>query len=297
MKICLSSVLLHILSWLPWSAIQFLGWLLGTLLARIPCRVRRDALINIRLCLPHLNAQEQLTLRHNAMLQFGCTFVEMAALWLWPISQVLSLIREETGIELLQINSNEALILLTPHLGAWELAGLYVAARCKITSMYRPLANKCLDQLIYTARQRNGAQLVPDNSSGIKRLLRVVKDGGCIGILPDQVTREESGSMFAPFFNVPAVTMLLVAGLARRSKARVVFVYAERLPKNAGFHIHCFQAPLGIDAEDEKVAAAALNCGIEQCIMTCPEQYQWNYRRFRRRPNVADTTPYVGPYI
>lgn len=292
----MSILLLRGLACLPWRGLQTIGYLLGLALVWIPNRQRRDALINIRLCLPNLSTKEALALRHHAMLQFGCTFAEMAALWLWPPTQVLELVKQETGTELLQLEPGRGLIVLTPHLGAWELAGLYMATHGKITSMYRPLATKQLDQLVLNARQRNGAALVPDDTSGVKKLLRAVKHGEMVGILPDQVTREEAGSTYAPFFGIPAVTMLLVSGLARRSQAKVVFVYAERLPKYAGFHLHCLPAPIGIDSENDTIAATALNCGVQQCVELCPEQYQWTYRRFRRRPN-QESSPYTGAYL
>jgi len=294
MKRLLFIVALRGVALLPWRGIQAVGRLLGELLVRIPNRQRRDALINIRLCLPHLGEAERLTLRHRSMIQFARTFVEMAAIWLWPPHRVLSLVRRESGTELLRREPGCGLIVLAPHLGSWELAGLYMATRGGITSMYRP--QRHLDDLILAARQRSGALLVPDDTSGVKRLLRAVKKGGQVGILPDQVTREETGSVFAPFFGVPAVTMLLVAGLARRSAARVVFLFAERLPGGEGFHLHCLPAPPGIDAANDQVAAAALNQGVEQCIRLCPEQYQWTYRRFRRRPDNAPS-PYNGPSV
>jgi KDO2-lipid IV(A) lauroyltransferase len=294
MKRLLIIAILRGVGLLPWGGIQAVGRLLGELLVWVPNRQRRDALINIRLCLPKLGTAEQLALRRRSMIQFARTFVEMAAMWLWSPERVLALVRRESGTELLQREPGRGLIVLAPHLGSWELAGLYMASRGGITSMYRPQPH--LDDLILTARQRSGASLVPDDVSGVKRLLRAVKKGGQIGILPDQVTREGTGSVFAPFFGIPAVTMLLVAGLARRSGARVVFLFAERLPGGRGFHLHCLPAPAGIDAENDQVAAAALNQGVEGCIRLCPEQYQWTYRRFRRRSDNSPS-PYAGSSI
>lgn len=285
---------LRTIALLPWSGIQTLGRLFGGLLLRTGNRQRRDALINIRLCHPDLPPGEQEKLRRAAIIHFAKTYVEISALWLWPVERVLSLVVRESGTQLLQRDDGHGVIVLVPHLGAWELAGLYLATKGPITSMYRP--QKHIDDLILAARQRNGARLVPDDTSGVKRLLRAGKRGELVGILPDQVTREETGSVFAPFFGVPAVTMLLVAGLARRSGARVVFLFAERLPGAAGYHVHCLPAPEGIDSKDETTAATALNRGVEQCIAVCPEQYQWTYRRFRRRPG-GEPSPYLGPSI
>jgi KDO2-lipid IV(A) lauroyltransferase len=64
----------------------------------------------------------------------------------------------------------------------------------------------------------------------------------------------------------------------------VVFCYAERLPNGEGFSIHYLPAPDGVGAADSLVAAEALNRGIENCIRRRPDQYQWSYKRFKRRP-------------
>jgi KDO2-lipid IV(A) lauroyltransferase len=287
-------VLLKGIALLPWRLIQGLGRLLGGLLWLIPNRQRRDALINIRCCQKGLTSVQQYQLRARSMVQFAKTLVELSALWLWSPPRVLRLIKQEAGTDLLQREPGKGLIVLAPHLGSWEMAGLYLATKGPTTSMYRP--QKHVDDVILAARQRNGAVLVPDDVSGVKRLYRALKKGEYVGILPDQVAREESGSVFAPFFGVPAVTILLVAGLARRTGTRVVFMFAQRLPGAGGFRIQCLPAPLGIDSEDPQVAAAALNQGVEQCIRQCPEQYQWSYRRFRRRPDNAPS-PYTGPLI
>jgi KDO2-lipid IV(A) lauroyltransferase len=290
----LSISLLKGLSLLSWSMIQRLGGAIGALLLILPNRQRRDALINIRLCQTDLSDAEQRELRKRCMVEFARTLIELSALWQWPAPRVLRLIKRESGTALLRREAGKGVIVLAPHLGSWEMAGLYLATKGPTTSMYRP--QKHVDDIILAARQRNGAVLAPDDVSGVKRLYRALKKGEYVGILPDQVAREESGSVFAPFFGVPAVTILLVAGLARRTGSRVVFMFAERLPEAGGFHIRCLPAPPGIDSSDEQTAARALNQGVEQCIACCPEQYQWTYRRFRRRPDNAPS-PYTGPSI
>jgi KDO2-lipid IV(A) lauroyltransferase len=141
--------------------------------------------------------------------------------------------------------------------------------------------------LILAARRRNGATLAPITPKGIRVLVQALERGNYVGILPDQEPKADKGAVFAPLFGIPAFTMLLVNRLSRRTGAPVVFMFAERLPESAGFRIHCIPAPEGIDSEDDAVAAAALNRGIEACVRTCPDQYIWSYKRYRRRPKGA----------
>lgn len=294
MKRTLAIVLLRLLALLPWRALQAAGRLLGELLVLLPNRQRRDALINLRLCYPGLDETRLRGLRRRSMIHFAQTYVEIAALWHWPADRVLRLIREEIGTELLDREPGRGLIVLAPHIGSWECCNVYLATKGPITSMYRP--QRHVDDLIRAARQRNGATLVPDTVQGLRHMLKAAKRGEMVGVLPDQVARHESGFVFAPFCGVPAATMLLVAGLVRRTGARAVFIAAERLPHGRGFRVRCLPAPPGIDSSDDLEAATALNRGVENLIELFPEQYHWTYRRFRRRPGGA-ASPYTGPLI
>jgi len=285
-------MLMHGLARLPLPLLHRLGAVLGWGVARWPNRQRRNALINIALCLPELTADEQRRLRDRNLREFGKTYLEIAYLWLRPVDQVLSLIREVRGAEWLARRPGQGLIVLSPHHGAWELAGLYLATQGRTAIFYKP--QRYLDDLIRESRARTGADLAPITARGIRVLVEALERGDFVGILPDQEPKADKGAVFAPFFGIPAFSMLLVNRLARRTGAPVIFLFAERLADGSGFVIHCLPAPEGVDSEDDQVAATALNCGIEQCVRLCPEQYLWPYKRFRCRPEGMPKV-YTGP--
>ncbi len=280
------------LSRLPFGFSQGLGWLLGTLLRYLPNKQRRNALINLRLCHPDWEEAKVRRFRDRALREEAKTFVEIAYLLLRPVPRVLSLIRETQGLELLEKPAGQGLIVLSPHLGAWEMAGLFLSTRGPTTTLYKP--QPLADELVRQARGRAGAHLVPTDQTGIRHLLQGLRRGEFLGILPDQEPKVDKGCVFAPFFGVPALTMLLVNRLARRTGAAVVFLFARRLPWGRGFALHCLPAPPGVDSADEVEAAAALNQGVEACVALCPEQYVWSYKRFRTRPG-GGPHPYHGP--
>lgn len=275
-------LILRLLALLPLLLVHYLGTLVGWFMLKIPNKQRRNALINIQLCYPDLSEDEALAFRRRSLFEYGKTYSEVAYLWMRPAEKVLSLVRGVTGGELLRRENARGVIVLSPHLGAWELAGLYLSTRGPTTTLYKPQPE--LDWLIREVRGRRGAELVPTDPRGIRKLMQALKRGEYVGILPDQEPKANRGSVFAPFFGVPAFTMLLINRLARKTGARVVFMFAERLPRASGYLIHCRPAPEGIDSGDEVEGAAALNLGIEGAINTCPDQYLWAYKRFRKRP-------------
>jgi KDO2-lipid IV(A) lauroyltransferase len=182
------------------------------------------------------------------------------------------------------LQQGRGVILLTPHLGAWEMAGLYASQHYPITSLYRPPRLQGLAPMIKRGRERLGARLVPTDRQGIRALFQALKRGEVVGILPDQVPGEAGTGVFAPFFAQPAYTMTLVARLAHKTGAPVIFTYAERLPNALGFQVHFLPAPAGIDSADLVLAATALNAGVMQCVQRCLTQYQWSYKRFKTVP-------------
>ncbi len=290
MRALLIKIILQIFALFPLRAIHKIASLLGKAIAKRPnLRITQVTRTNIGLCFPQLSDEAQQALIKTSLIETCKTFSELGALWLWKVDKVLGLVQKVSGEECLQqaMEAGKGVLLLTPHLGAWELAGLYASSRYKLTGLYRPPKLLGLEKLIRNARERAGGQFVATDQSGIRALYQALRRGQIAGILPDQVPNEASSGVFAPFFGIPAYTMVLVSRFARKSGAAVIFTYAERLPEGRGYHLHFFPASKEIAAKDIKIAATALNKGVEQCVKACPEQYQWSYKRFKRRPEYS----------
>jgi KDO2-lipid IV(A) lauroyltransferase len=287
MRVLLIKGLLHFFALLPLPLVHRIAIWLGKNLAKRPkLRITRVTRIHIHLCFPHLSKEAQTDLIEQSLIETCKTFSELGALWLWPVERVLQLVREVNNEEYIQqaLQQSKGVILLTPHFGAWELAALYISSRYQLTGLYRPPKLAGLQNLIITARERAGGRLMPTDKSGVRALYQTLRRGNVAGILPDQVPSEAGSGVFAPFFGIPTYTILLVSRLARKTGAPVIFTYAERLPQEHGFRMHFLPAPAEIAADDLEIACTALNRGIEQCIQNCPAQYQWSYKRFKRRP-------------
>lgn len=286
MRTRLIAGLLNLLARLPLSWNRQLSLWIGRLLAHTPNSLRRISSINLQLCLPELSKQQQRQLLKRSLIETTKTALEAGPLWLWPPEQIQALMVEPViGEDAVKaaLQAGHGVILATPHHGSWEMAGQIAAARWGITSLYKPPRLAGLDQLIREGREQLGARLVATDAKGIRSLYETLSRGDAIGILPDQ-DPGQSGGIFAPFFGIPANSMILLSRLARKTGAAVFICFCERLPGTQGYQLHCLPAPAGIDAADATVAATAMNAGIEACVRVCPEQYQWSYRRFRTRP-------------
>ncbi|MFZ5592741.1 MAG: lysophospholipid acyltransferase family protein [Pseudomonadota bacterium] len=285
MRPLLIKLLLRLFSWLPLRAAHVLGALIGWLFTLKGNKLCHITSVNIELCFPGMSESQRAQLTRRSMIETGKTFAETGTLWLGDASKVLTLIKQVTGDHLVRdvLAQGKGVILTAPHLGAWELAGLYCSAHYPLTSLYRPPRMRELDGMIRIARQRLGAKLVPTDASGIRALYKALDKGEAIGILPDQEPGAGNG-IFVPFFGVPAYTMVLLSRLAMKTGAPVIFTYAERLPRGAGFHLRFVAGPPAINEGPLEESARGVNAALEQCISALPEQYQWSYKRFRNRP-------------
>ncbi len=285
MRLFLIKAILTACAWLPLPLIHGLGVLIGWGLILIPNRSRQDAAVNIGLCFPGLTRREQGRLLRKSLIETGKTAIETSALWIRPGHRALKLIRKVDGARLVEeaTRAGGGVILATPHLGAWEAAGLYCAAHYNMTCLYRPLRIPELEELVRNARGRVGANYVPTTPSGIRALYRELGQGGAVAMLPDQEPHAGNGT-FAPFFGIPAYTMVFLTRLTKKSGAPIVFVWCERLSWGRGYHLHFRPADEEIYADEAATATAAMNRAVEGLIRECPAQYQWGYRRFKTRP-------------
>jgi len=277
--------LLRLTSLLPLPLTHAIGILIGGLLWWIPNDLRRIASRNLVLTFPEMPVADRERLLRRNLWETGKLLLELGPLWLWRGERVLALVRGAVaGEEALTdtVRRRRGAILLTPHLGAWEMAGLYYSSRHPLTILYRP-SRLGLDELSVRGRGRLGGKVVATDARGVRSLLTALRDGEILGILPDQDPGDEGG-VFAPFFGISASTMTLVSRLTRNTGAPVFLTWAERLPRGRGFALHLRTLPEVTAAGSLEESAAALNRGVEAAVRSLPAQYLWAYKRFKTRP-------------
>lgn len=287
-------IIFWLLARLPNTLSQRLGSGIGWLLYVVDNREKRNAQTNISLCYPTLSELEQQQLVKQTLTENAKTLFEIPRIFDQGGEYAIGLVRSVEGIERYQaaIDSGKGVILLAPHLGNWELTVHYLNQFSPITAMFAPPKQAFLNEIMRQSRQSSGATLVPADPRGVRAQLKHLKQGGVIGILPDQQPKHNHAAIFAPFMGYPAYTMLLVNSLVKRTQATVLMTFAERLPVGKGYRLHVLEAPDNLDHVDELIAATALNQGVANCIALAPAQYQWTYKRFKHPP-AGKKSPYA----
>jgi Kdo2-lipid IVA lauroyltransferase/acyltransferase len=223
----------------------------------------------------------------GAVAAAGRMLFEIPWLWLRPRQQALGTRAQWEGVERLDaaLAQGRGLLMMTPHLGCFEVAAQAYAerfgAQAPMTALYRPARQAWLRELVAASRDRDGLQAAPATLSGVRQMLRAIKKGECVGLLPDQVPPEGLG-IWVPFFGRPAYTMTLAARLFQQTGAAVVLLWCERLSWGRGFVVHVRDFPaLPAEATLEQ-ATLAVNQAMERLILEAPAQYLWGYNRYKK---------------
>ncbi len=284
LKVAVIKLYLHLCALLPLSWARAMGrgivrlyWPFGGRSVKVTKR-------NIELAYPTLGVQEQARLARRSLCATGELVSELGHLWIRPWDHVRDLIKSVEGCELISAAQAQGrgVIILAPHFGNWEVLGLHLGTLGKTVCLYEPPKLQALGPMIVAARQRTGATVVPTDSRGLAKLVRSVKAGCVSGILPDQAPADVNSGENASFMGNQCFTPTLASNMIRRTGALAVFGSAERV--DGGFALRYFAAEDGIYDADTGISLAAMNRGVEACVRLSPEQYQWEYKRFRVRP-------------
>ncbi len=272
------TLLFNLLARLPLPLLYRLGgpfgWLVYWSSRRYAARLRE----NLRLAgIAHTEAAYSKMLHANIR-EAGRSVLELPWIWRRPLPLVVSSVRQCHGWEYFEAarEKGKGVIMLTPHIGCFEVVGLYVSEKSPMTCMYRPPRYPALDKLMHQGRERGHMKLAPTDLGGVRLLLKALKRGEIIGVLPDQAPGNGEGE-WAPFFGRPAYTMTLLGRLAAASGAAVVLCLGERLPRGAGYALHF--SPL--EFEPAPSVPVQLNAALETLIRQHPEQYLWSYNRYK----------------
>lgn len=278
-------LLLKLVSLLNLRGAQSLGRYLGKLMMLLPSETKAITKTNVDLCFPDLDSRQKKQLVQQSMEQAGMLLLEMALAWFWPADKVLAEIVKTDGDHHLKsaIAKGRGVVVIVPHIGNWEVLNFFVTKTFPGVALYRPAKLAQLNREIIRGREKGGLKILPTNQQGVRAMLKALKQGGTVYILPDQEPKREGG-VFAPFFDQPALTMSLISKLVQKTGAETVVAYAKRLTNHEGFEVVIRPAVAGINQPDTQASVTALNQTVEKCIEDCPEQYQWAYKRFKRRP-------------
>ena len=264
-----------------WGA--WLGWLVYGLSPTYRRRLRAHVAL----------AGLGLEVRREAVAETGRMVAELPWLWLRPVDQPLGPLLQWQGDNLIDeaLDGGQGLVLLTPHLGCFEVCAQAIVERfghrTRLTAMYRPAHQHWLRALEETARARPGLATVPAALAGVRQMIRALRRGEAVGVLPDQVPPEGMG-VWAPFYGRPAYTMTLAARLVQQTGAALLLIWAERLPAGQGYRVHVSPPaqPLPTEAADDQAlqlhCATAVNREMERLIGQRPGQYLWSYHRYKQ---------------
>lgn len=286
MRKILLKIGLNIIAVLPLAVVQVIGAFLG-MLAYVGSKQYRS------LFRPQYEAvirTHKLPLKlWPAVRASGMLFSD--SLWIWRNPQKALTLVEVQNWDIVEtaIKEGHGLVMLTPHLGGFEIIPRVLAQHFPATILYRPSRQEWLNEVVEQGRAYPNMHFVPTNLNGVRQMTRALTRGEAIGILPDQVPSGGEG-VWVPFFGKPAYTTPLPARLANRNNTPLVMFTAKRKALGKGWLMQATRLnPL---PEDPTLAAAELNVAIENAVLVAPEQFIWSYNRYKH-PAGAELPPSI----
>jgi KDO2-lipid IV(A) lauroyltransferase len=203
----------------------------------------------------------------------------------WSNSQqrVVQKVVSVEGLDILTdaMASQQGLVITGSHIGNWEVLAQWLSRNQTVYAAYKPPTHVYLDGLIRAGRAKTNLELITGERSNVKRMFEVLNQGNTFFLLSDQ-RPAKGGGVFVPFFLKPAYTMTIIQRLVQKTQSNLIYLMAVRVA--GGFKIVIENAPFDVTQSDPSTFATGLNSGHQQQINQYPEQYSWNYRRFRPQP-------------
>lgn len=268
-----------LLSRIPLIWLHRLGNWLGWLMYALP---RERRMIRRHLNIAGLPHQPQDVLRVcQETVKSG---LELPIAFFRQPEEISALFHEVHGWEYVEkaLANQQGLLLITPHLGSYDLAGRFISERLPfpLTAMYKPPKIKAFDEIMQLGRVRGKGKTAPTNLLGVKQIIKALRNGEATIVLPDHVPSDHDGGVWVRFFGKPAYTMTLVGKLAQVQNVCPLFFVGERLANGRGFALHI--APLSGSLNGEKRHdAQIINHNVEQWVTRFPAQYLFAYNRFK----------------
>jgi KDO2-lipid IV(A) lauroyltransferase len=290
LEYALARAILSALGALPRALAIGVGLGIGRVGYLLPGNLRRTGRRNLEIAFPEKTEQERTQLLRGCFSSLGRLLGEFSQLPKATPEKLRGLIEyDEVGLAHLRAaeKSKRGVIFLTGHLGVWELHSFgWSALEYPLSFLVRPLDNPRIEEMIEGIRTRFGNRAI-DKQSAARQSLRVLREGGTLGILSDLNTQTREG-VFVPFFGKLACTTAGIATLALKTDALVIPTCAvwDRKRKRYFFHgdppVELVRT--GDHTKDIEVNTARFAAAVERMIRLYPDQWLWIHKRWKTRP-------------
>ena len=283
----LTLALIWVLHWLPLPILGRIGEALGELLFLVMRDRRRITLTNLSLCLPELSSAERHSMARAHFRAYARSVLERGILWWASPARLQRLIEIDPAVPT-QSSIEKPTIFLCPHFVCLELAGVAITMRGPLCSIYTQQRSRVFDEALRRGRARFATQEEADQflisrHSGIKPIIRAMRNGRPFLMLPDMDFGARE-SIFVPFFGVPAATLTAPARLAAATDGQVIPVTTQFRPDYRGWRVSFHPAWQDFPGDDIEAATLRMNAFIEQQVRQAPAEYFWSHKRFKTRP-------------
>jgi len=278
-------VLFKLIALIPLKISYFFSHIIGCYLFYLNAKSANITKINLTKAFPYKNKDEIKALTKNSLIESVKVFFENSKVWFSHSFFDKNISIEVDGLNLIKdsLTLEKGLILFTPHLGNIEILIKYLTQEFKCSIPYTKVKNNALENLIYSARKDMGANMVEANLSGVKSLLKSIKNKEVVAIASDQVP-DVNGGYVAKFFNSDSLTMTLVTNLVIKTNSPCHSMICIRGSKASHFKISFSKIIQGLN-KNLPLGANSMNRELEKCIMLAPEQYAWEYKKYKHASN------------
>ncbi|TXJ08572.1 MAG: lipid A biosynthesis acyltransferase [Acinetobacter sp.] len=281
--------ILQLFRYIPLSIVRLLAQTVAWFLKQNPLSgMLWKTQINLSLAYPELSTPQLHQMAKHSVTKQCLAYAESVKSWAMPPQWSIQQIHTIHGLDIFTdaLKNPNGLLMITPHLGTWEMMNAWVHQYGTSIIMYKPMKNKIINEFVRHARQRLNATLVPTDATGVKALFKNLKQGGFSIILPDHVP-QPSGGVVVPFFGIPCLTSTLASKMAQKTQCRLLGMSCLRREDGQGFDIYCDDlTDQNLYHPDIEIATTALNQAIEQIINRSPTDYMWGYKRFKGIPEI-----------
>jgi KDO2-lipid IV(A) lauroyltransferase len=279
---------IKLLGLLPRPGARFVGASFAAAAYAVRAPLRRAALFNLRLAFPGWTDRERRRVIRGMVRQIGWMAGEFSQFPKYTHENIERIVGVD-GFENFEAarRRGKGVLFLTGHMSAWELAPFAQALYgYPLHFLVRPIANRRVDALINAYRCRAGNRPIEKNKSA-RAILKVLADGGTVGVLADHNTDIEE-SVFVEFFGVLASTTSGLARLALHTDAAVVPGFLSWDEGRRKYRLR-FEPAVELTRTANEEADVVENTQrftrvIEDFVRAHPDQWLWVHRRWKTRP-------------